>query len=168
MRINGPSPVVARAGSGWRPAAPGRSAESAPRRLDDLVREVGGQGLLAGRAAPMVWGFGGFLIGAVFWQAIGFWGVLGEAILERPEPEVSVVARLALPARLPNCTTLALDRATGRTVSVPCTERMPLLEEARRIGPPGLALAEMRLGDAARKTISALASTGSQTVSGEN
>jgi len=129
---------------------PSSAARSAPPRLDDLVREVGGPGVFAGRAAIMAWGFGGFLIGAVFWQAIGFWGVLGEAILARHEPKVSVVARVALPAKLPNCTMLALDRATGRTVSVPCPERMPLLEEAGLLGRTDLALAEPRPGPAAR------------------
>ena len=116
----------------------------------------------------MAWGLGGFLIGAIFWQAIGFWGVLGEAILKRPEPKVSIVARLALPARLPNCTTLALDRATGRTVSVPCAERMPLLEEAGLMGRSDLALAEMRLGGAARKTISVLAAADVQALRHDN
>jgi hypothetical protein len=140
----------------------GRSAKDAPPRLDDLVREVGDRGVVARRAAMVAWGFGGFLIGAVFWQAIGFWDTLGEAILKRPEPKVSIVARLALPARLPKCTTLALDRLTGRTLSVPCVERMPVLEEAGLKGRSDLALAGVHLGDAARKTISALAAAGKQ------
>ncbi len=135
MRMNGPS-SAAQAGQRGR-----RSADGAPPRLDDLVREVSGSGIFAGRAALLAWGFGGFLIGAIFWQAVGVWGVLGEAILKRPEPKVSVVARLALPARLPKCTTLALDRATGRTVSIPCVEQLPLLEEARLMGRSDLALA---------------------------
>ena len=103
-----------------------------------------------------------FLIGAIFWQIIGFWGVIGEAILKRPEPKVSVVAQLPLPLKPPNCTTLALDRSTGRTVSVPCAERMPLLEEAGFRGRSDLALAGIRLGDAARKTFSALAPAAQQ------
>lgn len=140
----------------------GRAAKDAPPRLDDLVREVGGQGVIARRAAMVAWGFGGFLIGAVFWHAIGFWDTLGEAILKQPEPKVSIVARLALPARLPKCTTLALDRSTGRTLSVPCVERMPMLEEAGLKGRSDLALAGVRLGDAARKAISALAPAGTQ------
>lgn len=156
------------AGLGPRWPASGRPSDAAPPRLDDLVREVAEPSVLAGRLTVMAWGLGGFLIGAIFWQAIGFWGVLGEAILKRPEPKVSVVARLALPARLPNCTTLALDRATGRTVSVPCAERVPLLEEARLMGRPDLALAEVRLGDVARKTISALAAAGPQALSHDN
>lgn len=166
MRMNGPS--AAQAGLRRRRPASGRPSEAAPSRLDDLVREVAGPGVLAGRVTVMAWGFGGFLIGAIFWQVIGFWGVLGEAILKRPEPKVSVVARLALPVRLPNCTTLALDRATGRTVSVPCAERMPLLEEAGLIGRSDLALAEVRPGDAAHKTISALAAAGTQALRHDN
>lgn len=163
MRIDGPS-----SGFGRRSALSGRSASGAPPRLGDLVREVAGPGVLAGRVALMAWGFSGFLIGALFWQIIGFWGVLGEAMLKDPEQKVSVVARLVLPARLPNCTTLALDRATGRTVSIPCAERMPVLEEAGLKGRSDLALAEVRLGDAARKTISALAPAGLQAARHDN
>jgi len=161
MRMNGPSPA-AQVGLGRRSPASARAADGAQPRLDDLVREVAGPGAFAGQAALMAWGFCGFLIGAIFWQVIGVWDMLGNAVLKHPEPKVSVVARLALPSRLPNCTTLALDRVTGRTVSVPCAERMPLLEEARLTGRSDLALAEVRLGDAAQKAVSALASVGSQ------
>jgi len=94
------------------------------------MHEIGGRGFFGGRTELLAWGFCGFLIGAVFWHAIGVWGVLGEAILLRTETKVSVVARLGPPAKLPNCTTLALDRATGRTTSVPCPKQMPLHEEA--------------------------------------
>jgi hypothetical protein len=87
-----------------------------------------------------VWGFGGFLIGAIFWHAIGFWGFIGEVVLKGPDLHVTTVARAAPPATPANCTTLALNRATGETTSVPCAEQMPLLEEAR-IGQQDLAFA---------------------------
>jgi hypothetical protein len=104
--------------------------EDAAPRLDDLMREVSGRGMFGARATLIGWGFCGFLIGALFWHAIGFWDVIGDAVLQRPEAKVSIVARLALPARPPNCTMLVLDRSTGRTSSVPCTEQTPVLEEA--------------------------------------
>lgn len=126
-----------------------RATSEAPRstqprhRLDDLVREIGGRGRLRAHAAPLAWGFGGFLIGAIFWHAIGFWGFLGEVILKSPEPRVSVVARTAPPSSLPNCTALAIDRATGRTRSIPCAETLPLHEEAG-LGRQDLAFVEPR------------------------
>jgi hypothetical protein len=100
--------------------------------------------MFGARAIRIGWGFCGFLIGALFWHAIGFWDVIGEEILKRPEAKVSIVARLALPARPPNCTTLALDRSTGRTISVPCSEQMHHLEEAS-IGRSDLIVAEARV-----------------------
>ncbi|MBN9277657.1 MAG: hypothetical protein J0I57_08480 [Hyphomicrobium sp.] len=127
------------------------TAASAPapqsrHRLDDLVREIGRGGFFGRRAAPLVWGFAGFLIGAMFWHVIGFWGFLSDVVLKGPEPQASVVVNEAPTAMLPNCTTLALNRATGMTTSVPCIEQMPLLEEAR-IGRQDLAFAEMHLDE---------------------
>lgn len=143
FRTNGPSPAT-QAGYGRRsmPSAP--TVQSAPPRLDDLVREVDDQRWFGGRALRFGWAFGGFLIGASIWQIMGFWAVLGDAVLKRPEPQVSVVARMLLPTSLPNCTTLALNRANGRTISVPCAERTPLLEEARPIKRSKLIVADAR------------------------
>jgi hypothetical protein len=108
------------------------------------VREIGGRGRLRAHAAPLAWGFGGFLIGAIFWHAIGFWGFLGEVILKSPDPRVSVVARTTPPSSLPNCTALAIDRATGRTRSIPCAETAPLHEEAG-LGRQDLAFVQARI-----------------------
>jgi hypothetical protein len=144
FRTNGPSPAT-HAGFGRQPMSSGPAPESAPPRLDDLVREIDSHGWFGGRAARFGWAFGGFLIGASFWHVLGFWAVLGEAVLKRPEPQVSVVARMLLPMSLPNCTTLALNRADGRTISVPCAERTPLLEEARPIKRPNLSVAAAAL-----------------------
>lgn len=144
FRKNGASPAT-HAGYGRQPMSPVGAAERAPSRLDDLVREVDDHRWFGGRAVRFGWAFGGFLIGASVWQALGFWAFLGEAVLKRPEPQVSVVARMLLPMRLPNCTTLALNRANGRTISVPCAERTPLLEEARPIKRRDLTVADAAL-----------------------
>ena len=111
------------------------------------MHEVSDRVGLGARATLIGWGFCGFLIGAIFWEAIGFWCVIGDTILRRPEAKVSIIGRLVLPARARNCTTLALNRSTGRTSSVPCAEPTPLLEEAA-LGWSDLTVAEARLGDA--------------------
>jgi hypothetical protein len=114
-----------------------RGAPAAARRrrfrVDELLHEIGWRGRLWFRVAPLVWGAGGFLIGATFWHLIGVWGFLGTVVLKGPEVPVSIVARqqMVQPATLPNCTVLVLDRLTGLTSSVPCPEHLPLLEEAR-------------------------------------
>jgi len=137
-------PTAVAAGPGRRaPPEEPRSTQTR-HRLDDLVREIGGRGRFRARAAPLAWGFGGFLIGAIFWHAIGFWGFLGEVILKGSEPQASVVARTALPASVPNCTALAIDRTTGRTRSIPCAEALHLHEEAS-VGRQDLAFVEPRI-----------------------
>ena len=138
----GSPPSVGGEASG--PAMPvGRPAEGRRHRIDDLVREIGGRTALGPRAAPFIWGFGGFLIGAAFWHLIGFWGFLSTVVLKGPEPQVSVVARQADPAMLRNCTDLALNRSTGQTYAVPCAEQVPVLQEAR-LGRQDLAYAHVR------------------------
>lgn len=153
-------PPGARLGLGQRLGLSKPPTRRPPQRLDDLVREVGGRRLLGPRAVLLAWGFGGFLIGAIFWHFIGFWGFLNEAVLKSPEARVSVVARVVPPAKLPNCTTLALNRATGRTMSVPCPERMPLLEEAGITGRRDLAFAGVRLHGATSIPVSGAAGRG--------
>lgn len=106
-----------------------------------------GRGPLSSFAAPYAWGLGGFLIGAMFWHFIGVWSFFSTVVLNAPEPQISVVARPAvLPVTHPNCTVLALNRATGQTYSVPCAENVPVLEEAR-IGRQDFAAAQIRLGN---------------------
>lgn len=136
-------PAATSAGPGGRVVGlPTRPAQQR-QRIDDLVHEVGGRGWLRLRAAPLAWGFGGFLIGAIFWHAIGFWGFLGDVILKSPEPRVSVVARSAPPESQPNCTALAIDRASGRTRSIPCVDALHFHEEAS-LGRQDLASIETR------------------------
>jgi hypothetical protein len=100
---------------------------------------------LSSRATPLAWGGAGFLIGASFWHVIGVWGVLGTVVLTESEAAVPAVPHPIVMADtgLPNCTDLVLDRSTGQTRSVPCTETMPLLEEARH-GRQDLAFADLR------------------------
>lgn len=110
-------------------------------RLDDLVCEVGEQRRLGGRTVRTIWSFGGFLIGAVLWQAIGVWSLLGSAVLEPSKPAARVLAEVTLHASASNCTALALDRLSGRTHSVPCAGPMPRLEAARNASGAGLTVA---------------------------
>jgi hypothetical protein len=114
-------------------------------RVDELLHELGWRGRLWLRVAPVVCGLGGFMIGAALWYLIGVWGFLDTVVLKGTGAPVSVVARqhLVQPATLPNCTVLALNRATGLTSSVPCPEQFPMLEEARSHR-QDLALAEIR------------------------
>ncbi|MFN3744496.1 MAG: hypothetical protein ACK4TL_07305 [Hyphomicrobiaceae bacterium] len=149
-------------------ARSGPSARRPAHRIDDLVREVSSNGWLAGRVGLLIWGFGGFLIGAIFWQAIGFWGILGEAVVRGLEPKLSAVVRLGSPARLPNCTTLALNRSTGRTSAAPCARQLPLMEEARLMGRQDLAMAEAGPGDVTRALTSALGAGGNRVRRDEN
>jgi hypothetical protein len=121
--------------------------------VDGLLREIGRRGRLLGLGAPIAWGLGGFLIGAIFWHLIGFWSFLSAVVLKGPDTTMSVVIRqqpvivarqqAVRPATLPNCTVLVLDRSTGLTSGVPCPEHVPMLEEARR-GRQNLALAELQ------------------------
>ncbi len=102
-------------------------------RIDELWREIVRRGHLSSPTAPLAWGFGGFLIGAIFWHFIGFWGFLSVVVLKGPEAAaVTVVSRpaIAAPAVVPNCTLLVLNRSTGQTTAVPCPDFMPAFDEA--------------------------------------
>lgn len=94
---------------------------SATRRLDGL----GGLG----------WSVIGFLLGAVFWHFVGFWGFVSDVVLaghsavviaDKAPPAAGAdswaakteVATAVLPAS--SCISLALDRRTGRTSAVAC------------------------------------------------
>jgi hypothetical protein len=80
----------------------------------------------------LLWAAGGFLGGALFWYAVGFWQFVSDVVLD-PAPsaaaEMTVVAQpseispptiyLVDPA---NCTALILDRKTNSTVMKPCPQ----------------------------------------------
>lgn len=122
-------------------------------RVDELLYEIGRRGSLSSRVVPIASGLCGFLIGAIFWHLIGVWAFLGAVVLKVQETPVSVVARqqpvtvarqrVVEPAVLPNCTVLVLDRSTGQTYSISCSERRPMFEQARR-GRQDLAFVKLR------------------------
>ena len=70
---------------------------------------------LASRGSLALWGLFAFVLGATFWQTVGFWSFLGGVYEWRRQP-IIVAERSA--AR--NCTTLTRDRTTGRTMPRPC------------------------------------------------
>jgi len=99
-----------------------------------------GTGGFAGRAAPFIpgrrrlrtalaWSAAGFLAGALFWHAVGFWGFISDVVLD-PAPTPVQMTAVAPPSQvsLPtiymvdpaNCTALILDRKTNSTVMQPC------------------------------------------------
>lgn len=77
------------------------------------------------------WALCGFLIGAVFWHAVGFWSFLTTVVLNGPE-EIQIVEPQSMPL-LANCTVLVLDRRHGGTRAEPCRSE-PLRLEARSTG----------------------------------
>jgi hypothetical protein len=82
-----------------------------------------------GLRTALLWSAGGFLAGALFWHAVGFWRLISYVVFD-PAPTVAQMAAVAPPSRvsLPtiymvepaNCTALNLDRKTNSTVMQPC------------------------------------------------
>jgi hypothetical protein len=80
----------------------------------------------------LLWAAGGFLAGALFWYAVGFWRFVSDVVLD-PAPsaaaEMTAVAPPS-PVSLPtiylvdpaNCTALILDRKTNSTVMKACPQ----------------------------------------------
>lgn len=66
----------------------------------------------------------GFLVGAVFWHFVGFWGFVREVLLKGPVPEASRVAQTG-----PQCTALVLDRSSGHVRIDTCPSDAPWLTE---------------------------------------
>lgn len=92
-------------------------------------------GFIPGRRSyrtALLWAVGGFLAGAFFWYAVGFWRFVSDVVLD-PAPsaaaEMTAVARPS-PISLPtiylvdpaNCTALILDRKTNSTAMQPCPQ----------------------------------------------
>ncbi len=82
------------------------------------------------------WSVIGFILGAMFWHFVGFWGFVSEVVLAGG-PIAAIEQRAAEPRRksdigalpqwvqvadasAPACTLLALDRQTGLTTARPC------------------------------------------------
>jgi hypothetical protein len=122
-------------------AAAGREgALAAPRSQ----RSVRGRLVVARRVLDGIGGLGwsviGFLVGAVFWHFVGFWGFMANVVLAggSAAPASSVhplhverwgwtrVAEAAVVAPLA-CTALILDRQTGLTSARACDGEEPVL-----------------------------------------
>lgn len=82
----------------------------------------------------------GFVVGAVFWHAVGFWSFVSTVVLKGPLPAVTAsgVGDITTGSIVPvpathrraaaagvdiKCTALELDRATGETMASLCTPR---------------------------------------------
>jgi hypothetical protein len=93
---------------------------------------------LVDRFGGFGWTAVGFLLGAIFWHFVGFWGFVAQVVLaENPAPRVAEQAQVlevaergqwvqtaeAAQAFAPACVTLYLDRATGRTTAIACDGR---------------------------------------------
>ncbi|MFM9940843.1 MAG: hypothetical protein ACKVP7_15270 [Hyphomicrobiaceae bacterium] len=75
----------------------------------------------------MAWGIAGFLIGAIFWHFIGFWGFVSDIVLKGRPQDSRIVAQTGS-----DCTELALDRATGVIHATACPIHAPQLAEVAR------------------------------------
>lgn len=99
----------------------------------------------AGAVSSLVWGVMGFLIGAVFWHFIGFWGFISEIVFVggavREERLVEQTGQ--------QCVQLVLDRSAGTISSEACPFDAPLLNEG------ALAVRTDFVGDRGPKTVAA-------------
>lgn len=85
-----------------------------------------------GFRSALLWSAAGFLAGAVFWHAVGFWRFISDAVLD-PAPGPAQMAAVSRPSQvsLPtiylvdaaNCTALVLERKTNSTVMQPCPQK---------------------------------------------
>lgn len=133
--------AVAPSSNGGAPAAPLFSVRILSRQgFGDATRALDGIGGLG-------WSVIGFIVGAVFWHFIGFWGFVADVVLaggghpaaqqtaywSAPGP---VVAQAEAPSVVAansakSCTDLVLDRRTGATVARPCPAIAPVLPADR-------------------------------------
>lgn len=78
-----------------------------------------------GATTPIAWGIAGFVIGAVFWHSIGFWGFVERIVYKgRPDEAAHYVAQTG-----PECVSLSLDAETRALVATECPLDAPLLNE---------------------------------------
>ena len=101
--------------------------------------EVAGSGTATAASIPrrrtlraaLLWSAAGFLAGALFWYAVGFWRFISDVVFDAA-PRTGAMAAVAQPSQvsLPtiylvdpaNCTALILDRKTNSTVMQPCPQ----------------------------------------------
>ncbi len=79
------------------------------------------------RLSVIAWGGLGFLIGAVFWHFIGFWGFVSDIVLRGHPEDARVIAQTGR-----DCTELALDRNGGVVKGLACPMHAPELPESGR------------------------------------
>ncbi len=112
-----------RLGEGSPPAATHRSPTAPYAPVVDDAAEAPQKSWLGPAIAS---GVLGFLVGALFWHLIGFWGFVHDVVLKGP-----VVTRAAQQSG-PACTELVYDRETRITRAVPCPQTAPLLAEVEK------------------------------------
>ena len=72
------------------------------------------------------WGITGFLVGAIFWHFIGFWGFVSEVVFSnRRAVEDRQIAQTG-----PQCLQILLDRSSGAVRGEPCAPEAPQLDES--------------------------------------
>jgi hypothetical protein len=81
----------------------------------------------------LLWAAAGFLAGALFWYAVGFWRFVSDVVLAPAPTAAAEMTAVAPPSQvsLPtiylvdpaNCTALILDRKTNSTVMQPCPQK---------------------------------------------
>lgn len=107
-------------------AAYGRPERRSKGSLVEMMDGIGGLG----------WSVAGFVVGAVFWHFIGFWGFVADVVLAggtaasvdhhagRAQPQLVRMADAQESASpiAAACTSLVLDRRTGTTSAIACGE----------------------------------------------
>ena len=82
--------------------------------------------LRSGTVPASVGGGVGFLVGAIFWHFIGFWGFVSEVVFShRQGVEDRQIAQTGA-----HCLQLILDRSTGTVRGEPCALEAPQLDES--------------------------------------
>ena len=76
------------------------------------------------RLATLSWGLAGFIIGAVFWHFIGFWGFVNDIVLKGRPDDGRIVAQAGQ-----DCTEAWRDRATGEVKLIACPLHAPQMAE---------------------------------------
>lgn len=83
----------------------------------------------SGYRAALLWSIGGFLAGALFWYAAGFWRFVSDIVLDPPTTMTAIAqpSDVTLPTIYlvdpVNCTALILDRKTNSTEMRPCPQQ---------------------------------------------
>jgi hypothetical protein len=80
----------------------------------------------------LLWAAAGFLAGAFFWYAVGFWRFVSDVVLAPAPTAAAEMTAVAPPSQISptiylvdpaNCTALILDRKTNSTVMQPCPQK---------------------------------------------